>query len=63
MDSLIANGGSNIELITIPGGTHESSALPAILDMINWIENIQGNSLITLSHDNDYQSVHTVSSD
>ena len=38
VDNLKQNGASSIELITIKGGTHESSALPAILDVLEWFD-------------------------
>lgn len=41
VDSLTANGGVDVELVTIPGGTHESSATAAILDAVNWFESFR----------------------
>jgi len=38
LDSLIANGGTNIDLVTIPGGDHASSGIPAILGMLDYFE-------------------------
>ena len=35
--------GSTVELITIAGGTHTSSALPSIIDAVNWFESIRIN--------------------
>ena len=40
-DSLTANGGANIELITVPGGTHETTAPLVILDAIDWFESFR----------------------
>jgi pimeloyl-ACP methyl ester carboxylesterase len=37
-DSLTANGGANIELVTVPGGTHVTTAPLVILDAIDWFE-------------------------
>ena len=36
---LIANGGTNIQLTTIPGGNHETSGPIAIVGAIQWFEN------------------------
>lgn len=36
LEVLKANGGTNIELVTIVGGTHETSGLPCVLGMIEW---------------------------
>jgi len=38
VDSLRAMGGNNIELVTIPNGTHESASLPSIIGMLGWFE-------------------------
>ena len=46
VDSLLANGASDIELITIPGGNHGGAALPAIIDMLHWLENYQTEKLV-----------------
>lgn len=40
-DSLTANGGVNIELVTVPGGTHETTGPLVILDAINWFESFR----------------------
>lgn len=37
-DNLLANGASHVDLVTISGGTHETSGLPAIFGMINWFD-------------------------
>jgi pimeloyl-ACP methyl ester carboxylesterase len=41
VDSLTANGGVSVELVTIPGGTHETSGPMAILHAINWFESFR----------------------
>jgi pimeloyl-ACP methyl ester carboxylesterase len=46
IDNLISNGATDIELITISGGNHESSGLPAVFDMLEWFNSIQNNILI-----------------
>ncbi len=33
--------GANVELITIPGGTHSTAALPSIISAINWFEQLR----------------------
>jgi pimeloyl-ACP methyl ester carboxylesterase len=38
--------GAAVELITIAGGTHNSSALPSIIDAVNWFETIRLNKRI-----------------
>jgi len=38
LNNLTNSGGVSVELITIPGGTHESSAEPALLDVIDWFD-------------------------
>jgi len=40
-DSLTSNGGASIELVTIPGGTHETSGPMAILDALDWFESFR----------------------
>ena len=40
--------GANVSLVTIPGGTHVSSALPSILGAIDWFEQIRLKKLIAL---------------
>jgi dienelactone hydrolase len=40
VDKLIANGGTNIQLTTIPGGTHETSGPYAIVGAIQWFESM-----------------------
>jgi hypothetical protein len=32
---------SSVELVTIAGGTHESSGIPAFLGMIDWFQSIR----------------------
>ncbi len=39
IDSLNARGGENIELTVIPGGTHESAAIPALAAAYAWLQN------------------------
>ncbi len=39
VERLTANGGTNIQLTTIPGGTHENSGPVAIVGAIQWFEN------------------------
>lgn len=41
VDSLIANGATNIQLTTIPGGTHNTASLPSLLGAIGWIDGLQ----------------------
>lgn len=38
--------GAAVELITIPGGTHTSSALPSIIDAVAWFETIRLNKQV-----------------
>lgn len=38
--------GSTVELVTISGGTHESAAIPSLLDAIAWFESIRLKKLI-----------------
>jgi predicted esterase len=38
--------GATVELITIPGGTHTSSALPSIIDAVAWFETIRLNKRV-----------------
>ncbi len=38
--------GSNVELVTISGGTHESAGIPSILDAIAWFETIRLKKII-----------------
>lgn len=33
--------GSNVQLITIPGGTHETSAIPSVLDAFTWFQSFK----------------------
>ncbi len=33
--------GADVELVTIEGGTHESSAIPSILDAVEWFESLK----------------------
>ena len=41
---LKANGGTNIQLTTIPGGDHATSSMPAILGMIGWFGQMRKSS-------------------
>jgi len=41
LEVLKANGGTNIELVTIEGGTHETSGLPCVLGMIEWFNSFR----------------------
>lgn len=41
LEVLKANGGTNIELVTIEGGTHETSGLPCVLGMIEWFNSFE----------------------
>jgi len=43
---LKANGGTNIQLTTIPGGDHATSGMPAILGMIAWFGQMRTRSTI-----------------
>ena len=38
--------GATVELITIPGGTHTSSALPSIISAVDWFETIRLNKRV-----------------
>jgi dienelactone hydrolase len=38
---LKANGGTNIQLTTIPGGNHATSSMPAIVGTIGWFEQMR----------------------
>ena len=38
VEKLIANGGTNIQLTTIPGGNHETSGTIAVVGAIQWFE-------------------------
>ncbi len=38
IENLKANSGKDFEIFTIEGGTHESSAVPCVLDMIDWFD-------------------------
>ncbi|MBE0570519.1 MAG: alpha/beta fold hydrolase [Ignavibacteriaceae bacterium] len=40
VERLTANGGTNIQLTTIPGGTHENSGPTAIVGAIQWFESM-----------------------
>jgi pimeloyl-ACP methyl ester carboxylesterase len=46
VERLIANGGTNIQLTTIPGGNHENSGPIAIVGAIQWFETMQGTDSI-----------------
>ncbi len=39
--NLKQNGAGSVELVTIPGGTHESAAVPAYIGMIEWFESFR----------------------
>ena len=41
VDSFTSRGATDIELITIEGGNHETSGLPAVIDMMKWINSFQ----------------------
>ena len=45
VNTLTSNGGTDIQLTTIPGGTHESSGPYAIIGVIQWFENMQMNRI------------------
>jgi len=47
VDNLIANGGTDIKLVTIQGGTHETAGLPAILGMIEWFNSLRETNSLT----------------
>ena len=40
VNSLIANGATDIRLTTIPGGTHATASLPSLLGAISWIDSL-----------------------
>jgi hypothetical protein len=40
VEKLKANGGTNIQLTTIPGGNHENSGPIAVVGAIQWFENM-----------------------
>lgn len=40
VEKLIANGGTNIQLTTIPGGNHETSGPIAVIGAIQWFESM-----------------------
>ncbi len=42
LDRLQANGATSIELITIPGGTHDTAALFSFLGMMTWFNTFAG---------------------
>jgi len=46
VERLNANGGTNIQLTTIPGGNHENSGPIAIVGAIQWFETMQGTDSI-----------------
>jgi len=41
VESLTANGATDIRLTTIPGGTHETASLPSLLGAITWIDSLR----------------------
>jgi pimeloyl-ACP methyl ester carboxylesterase len=41
LENLENSGATDIELITIAGGTHETAGLPAIIEMIQWFEEMK----------------------
>lgn len=43
VDSLTANGATDIQLTTIPGGNHNTSSLPSVIGVIGWFESIRNN--------------------
>jgi len=45
VNNLKANGGFNIELITIEDGDHGSAAMPAFLDVIEWFKTFQNDNI------------------
>ncbi|MEW6507730.1 MAG: lipase family protein [Bacteroidota bacterium] len=40
--------GANVDLVTIPGGTHASSVLPSVVGAIDWFETIRMNKMLAL---------------
>jgi dipeptidyl aminopeptidase/acylaminoacyl peptidase len=38
LEAFTSRGAQNVRLITIEGGTHETSVIPAIIETINWFE-------------------------
>lgn len=48
VDSLTANGAVEIDLVTIPGGTHSSSGFPAFIDYMGWLINDQETAAVAL---------------
>ena len=44
VDSLTANGGTEVLLTTIPGGTHATASLPSLLGAIVWFNSKRSNS-------------------
>ena len=40
VEKLIANGGTNIQITTIPGGNHETSGPIAVVGAIQWFESM-----------------------
>jgi hypothetical protein len=42
-DIFLENGATSVELISIPGGTHSTSGLPAVLGMIDWFNSLRDN--------------------
>lgn len=45
-----ANGATNVQLITIDGGNHYSSVLPAIMHAINFFENYRSDLRIAINY-------------
>lgn len=43
--------GANAELVTIPGGTHSTSVLPAIIGAVEWFESLRMNKYFQLLSD------------
>ena len=41
MNNLIANGASDVSLVTIEGKNHETAGLPAVLGMIEWFNTLK----------------------
>ncbi|MGD8777526.1 MAG: alpha/beta fold hydrolase [Ignavibacteria bacterium] len=44
-DIFIANGSTNVEIISIPGGTHSTSVFPSILGAVAWFEGFSQSTL------------------
>ncbi len=44
-DKFIANGNTDVELVSIPGGTHATSIFPSILGAVEWFDTFRVNTL------------------